>query len=287
MREYIIHINSKDCVQVNNQTENIVFNLREPLSAEYDEEIYVELLTATIPVSFYSVNSTNSWLDIEEDNNGILSSFSVQIDQGNYNIIQALNAFQHQVNTHSPNNWTYSFTYNKYNNKATVSLTSGDSSKLLFKTGANHVNDCQYLLGFKDIVDTVVSYGHPISSTATCNINPFSNIYIYNTSLGINNQYTSKTGGLSQVLSKIPAVNAQSFGYIYYTNYLFLKYKCGVQNIENIDLQLRDHDNLLIELNNMDWYCSLKVMFVKKEKYNLLDMTEQVPVEIVDDSNIQ
>lgn len=260
--ETIIHINSKDCVKNNGNTNDITLKLNTPIDINEKEEFRIELLSCTLPYSWYSINYSNKYLDVREINsNGISTTFSVIVNEGNYNIQQFLNLLQQQLNTNSPNHATYSLLYDKYTNKCNISVSGLYSSSLLFNSGTNSKYDCQYILGFKNKIDVTL----PSISDSVCNINPYSNVYINLMNVPLLNSYESKTGGNSLVLAKVP-VDTSPFGYIFHKNLNFISYKSGSTAISTIRLVLTDEEGDYIDLNNSDWYCSLRVWRIRHNK---------------------
>lgn len=260
--QIIIHIDSKDCIKPTNNTNNIIVNIKTPLSVENDEHFSIELLSATIPYSFYAVNYSNKYLDVFERKNQQTANFTITMPEGNYNIIQFLNLLQTKLNTESIiSNPQFVVTYDKFKNKASFTANHLDECIFKFKTGPNEFFSMEKILGFIGNNDVTL----PATSNSTCDVNPYSNIFIHAPNLGITNCFDSLVGSHTTILQKIP-VNVAPFSYIFYSNKLFIKYISKVKNISTISLELRDEFGLAIDLNNNDWYCSLKITKVKHNK---------------------
>ena len=158
-REYILHLNSDLCENINGSSSNILYSLKTPLIALKDEDMYVQFLTASIPLSWYNINSSNAYLSVRE---GLHTFYSVSIPQGNFNIIQICSNLQDQLNSNSPSGLTYTISYNKFTNKA--SFTCSGFTTFLFGSGVDAYRDLQCVLGFKDAVDISL----PCTSTSIC-----------------------------------------------------------------------------------------------------------------------
>ena len=81
-----IYLNSKTSrTQVNNSlsdTADCFFSIPNIVIDENTEQVYVSVRNASIPFSWYVVNSTNNRLDLTIDGTG----YTLTITQGNYNV---------------------------------------------------------------------------------------------------------------------------------------------------------------------------------------------------------
>lgn len=266
----IIHIASKDCIKPTNNTNHIICNLNTPITCEEHEIFEITLLTASIPYSFYAINYSNKYLDIKERVNGIDSFFTINIEEGNYNTITFLNKVKTELNSMSPNGITYILNYNKVTNKGEFDVNNIiglESVIFLFNSGTNNFFNMQVVLGFYKDVDIQL----PAISTSTMNLNPYSNIFIHSPSLGITNSFDSMSKQNTTIIAKIP-VNVPPFSNIFYENDLFTKYISGINSVGAIELALRDEFQLPIDLNQNDWFCTIKI---RKINHNFPVLTRE------------
>lgn len=282
--EYVVHINSQDCVKVNNDTNHIIFTLSSPLG-DVGYDIYIQLLTATIPYSFYNINDFYRFLSIREALTSNPSDFidiDLSIDAGNYNAIQLQSALQTALNNATQKGVNYIINYNKITNKYTFSTDTPDRTiTFLFSSGNNSGRDLQRILGFA-LQDYSFTTSTSLTSPRPVNVSPYSNIFILAPSLNLTTNVSSKYGNISNILNKVP-INNIPYSYIFYENDLFIKYKSGLSKVNQIELVLTDEDFDLVPIQNIDWFCSLKITLVPKEKGMLLDMlNDLLPVSIVD-----
>lgn len=285
----IIHIRSSDCVYINSTNDNIVFNLTDNIICERDEVIVVQILNASIPYSFYNVNYSNKFLDVQEsDSLGNVSEFSIIFEVGNYNIQQYVGLLQNYLNQMSQSNglgFTYQIHYNKFNNKVSFSLlTINGFSKFLFGSGPNHLYSSEFILGF-DNQDYEFNSVYPLTSSNVVNMSPYENILIHS-NLGITNQYETLNKNLSNILLKIP-INSTPFSYIQYQDVsLNQKFLSSLNTISTLNFWLTDSDNFRIHLNNIPWYLTIKFEFIKKENHFTLDRDVSIPIEIEEEAQI-
>jgi hypothetical protein len=246
-------------IKVQGNTNNVVFAISEPIVANKDEIITVQVLSASIPYSFFNINFSNKYLNVYENHtNGTTPAyFTIVLEEGNYNIIQIAQAVQDALNTGSVLNHKYVVSYNKRTNKLTFSITSPNSvASFLFLTGTNQRFDLQYVLGFYKIQDYSFSHTSTLTSDSTCNVSPYDAIYI-RSNIILSNQYDTKSKNLTDVLIRIP-VNNVPFSFIQWNPTIVERYKTNLSSISTISFQLTDADGDPIDIQNNDFYISLR-----------------------------
>jgi len=261
----LIHIRSQDCEKVNGQSNNINIIFSDPIACNEDEDLIIEPLTFSIPFSFYNINNINNQLDITETllDGSNPETFSIQIPNGNYNAIQILSQVQTKMNLGSPKSTIYSIQYDKFTNKAVFNTSTPDRKIiLLFKTGPNANVNLQEILGFSN-QDETFQTNIPVQSDRTMNVSFYDSVYVHS-NLGIVNQYSTQNKNLTQILLKIP-ITSGPFSYIQWDNsFNNIQFKSYFQRIQNINLSIRDYDGDLLDLNNNDWYATIRFETVPK-----------------------
>lgn len=273
-----VHINSRDCEKVQGSTSQISLTLSNAISCAEDEEIFVDLLSVSIPFSFYNINYSNKFLNVRESTSDY---FTIQLQEGNYNVLQFINQVTTQLNSHSPNGYTYVLTYNKYTNKITFSTpTIGAQIAFLFSSGVDHIYDMQYLLGFYIVKDYTFSDLTSITSDSTCNMSPLSTIFIHS-NLGIVDSYESNQRNISTIFAKVP-INTTPFQFIQYEPTRNIRSLSNLSVIQTIILWLTDENNFLLDLNNNEWYVSIEFTTMKKDTSRIFKLLrdELLNVEI-------
>lgn len=272
----LIHIRSQDCEKINNQSNNINIILTDPIACNEDEDIIIEPLSFSIPFSFYNINNINNWLDITEAllDGSSPQTFSIQISNGNYNAIQILSQVQTKINLGSPKSTVYTITYDKFTNKAVfTTATANRKITLLFNSGIHASTNLQEILGFSNN-DFTFETNHPLQSDRTMNVSFYDSVYIHS-NLGIVNQYSTQNKNLTQIFLKIP-ITSGPFSYIQFENsYNNIVFKSYFQRIQNINLSIRDYDGDLLDLNNNDWFATIRFETVPKQNPFKLNRDEQ------------
>lgn len=278
----IVQFRSQDASYSN---DTWTFTLPEAIVATEQEEIAIEVINASIPYSFYGVNYANKYLNVtesEEDGSNPVS-YLLTLTEGNYNAIQFLSLFQSAINSRSlvvGKSYVYSTSYDKFTNKATITLTSSNArSDFLFGSGADSNFDCEFLLGFHGGLDRTVTSSASLTSNSTMNMSPYEAVYIHSPNLGIVNSYETKTKNLSTILIKIP-ITSLPFSFIQWENTQNLRYKSTRNVIGTISFTLKDLDGDDIDIQNNNWYLSIKFLLLpKSDVFRVSRPDDMVPIE--------
>ena len=104
----------------------------DPIDCDNDQCIKYNLISASIPYSFYGVNDYNDNLDITEISNNITTHRSIQLPHGNYNADQYARELLSELN--GVNSIVYHIDYMKISNRFNIRIVNG-SCIMKFKTG--------------------------------------------------------------------------------------------------------------------------------------------------------
>jgi hypothetical protein len=258
--------------------------LSESITCLADEEIVIELGFASIPYSFYNIQTDyNNALDItESDADGSNPvSWTFYLETGNYSATQMLSLLQTDLTNASAvsgKGFTYLINYDKTKNKASFSVTTSNAKTTFrFASGANVAINCQELLGFIE-QDVSFQTGVPLVSNSTINVSPYEACYIRTQSLGIVSAYETKNRGISTIFAKIP-VSSVPFSFIQYTNDQRLSYISTRQNIDYLEFQITDLDGAPLDLQFNNWTMSIIFQIRKKtEIFTPVRPNEMLPI---------
>ena len=137
--DIFISIRSRDLLStsVGNFNNSGRFNLFENIIADEDEILAVELVSATIPNSFYNLsnNNSNNTLTFSETGFG---ERTITIPSGSYNILEITEKIKTLMEADSlefMNGLTYTFSYDEINNLLTITNSNQTvkNTKLNFK----------------------------------------------------------------------------------------------------------------------------------------------------------
>ena len=237
----LINLSSEYANQNYNSTflSNLSFNtpglvIRNPLISK----IEISVLHSEIPVSFYTINYSNSWFKYKIDTGPILNQ---QVPVGNYNantLITALNTILNDAN--------FLITINKING-----VLQFHHNKT-FTIYTDNTYSIGKILGF-DLNTSYVSAETPLYTLTALyplNLLGIKKINISSQTL-ITNNYSSAIGTTSLITSI--SVDQPPFGLIVYQNTGGAKFTLSNTDIHKIDLQLFDEDFNYINFNNINW----------------------------------
>ena len=196
------------------------------------------LLHAEIPVSFYTINYSNSFFKFKLDTAPIQN---LQVPLGNYNANTLITALKTLINDA---NFTITIS------KITGKLTFQHNKTFNIYTDNNY--SIGQILGF-ELNQTYTSTGpNPFTLNAPYPLNllGIKKLNILSSELSTIN-YSSNKGTVS-LLGSIP-VDEPSFGLVIYENKTNTKYKLNNFEISKIDIQIEDETHNPVNFNNINW----------------------------------
>lgn len=237
----LINLTSETATQLYNSTylSNVSFDTPSLLvKSPYITKVELELLHAEIPVSFYTINYSNSFFKYQIDTGPITTQ---QVPVGNYNANSLITALLTLIND--------------TNFQITISKING---KLQFHHNKTFIiyTDNQYsigeILGFSlgTSYSSIETPNYTLTSPYPLNLLGIKKINI-NSSRLITNNFTSGQG--SNTLLHSFSVDQPAWGLIIYENTSGIKFNLGNREIHKIDLQLYDEDQNFINFNNINW----------------------------------
>ena len=241
----LITLNSRYANKINGTyNSSVIFNFKGILTDEDDIiSSNICIMNAQIPVSFYTINETNNFFEI--------NGFAAIIPVGNYNGNTLITAMKTAILSTAGIDLT--ITLSPVNGKLTFSY--GSSLTINFPTNSliGGVNFTYKILGF-DPSSTLS--GTSILAPYPLNLLGVNRLAIRSNKLAISS-YNSVNLNLGITLATIP-VDAPSYSLISYTNQTDLnKSILRIKVIDEIDIQIEDEDNNLINFNNIDWTMAL------------------------------
>ena len=235
-----IHLSSKNATSYNNNLTsdcNFTLPMIEVPSQHY---LYMSVIHAVIPYSFYQIDSTNNVLLYS------INSFNYQliIAPGNYNI--------RQLSSFLTNNMTgFTITYNSISNKLNFVHTSSEFTFSLLST-------CLNLIGVKSPFNTSVN--NILISHQNIDIMPHKCLCISSNlvSSSINISSQSELG----VLISLPIIESP-FSIITYRGDT-LHQQCLYKNaFSTIQIRLTDQNGKPLDLNGIHWAITLQLNVIK------------------------
>ena len=209
---------------------------------------YVEVgvVSAEIPVSFYTINEYNNTLRI------ILNSitFNMELLKGNYNATTLITEIRTKIDLAITGAAPITISLNKINGKLEWTNTSAIDDFTLVKEGSS----VWFVLGLDDSVATYDA-NPTITPPFPLNLLGTNNISIRTNNLATMN-YDSKDAGSSNVLANI-SVDASPFGILLYKNTSITYNILRVLDVNRFTIQMLDDDNNPVDFNNANWTITL------------------------------
>lgn len=247
----IISLNSHYGLQQNGSLlSNIVFNFSGILKKEETiKHVYISVLNAQIPVSFYVINSLNHHLRIRDNTTNITYLF--QLTNGNYSATTLVQEIIFQMSLQSFPIPTINF------NKSNGKLTFIFSQSTTILTPNSTIKDILGL-GTTSLTGTVIECPYPLNLLGVKLLN------ITSSSLAVSSFSSVNNSNLS-ILASIP-IDQAFFNMVSYTNQSDLqKYELTTDYVNSIDLQILDEAGNYIDFNNSDWSITLGISIERVE----------------------
>jgi len=200
--------------------------------------VYLSLVSATIPYSFYSFNANNSALSLQDASG---EDYNFEVPYGNYNIYQLRSAILAELG----GDWDLS--YNAVSNKLTFSNTLRDFS--LNPASMNHA------LGFSE-TETLQSTGRQLTGTQCINLNQ---IRAINFEIDMPTATMNVAQPLNQnILATIPVI-CQPYAMVQYDNPNGFRINMFCAQMNMIRVKFTDNQGNLINLNGVNWQATLQI----------------------------
>lgn len=254
----LINLTSETATQVVNSTflSNVIFDTPSLLiKSPYITKVEISLVHAEIPVSFYTINYTNSFFKYKLDTDPIITQ---QVPVGNYNantLITALLALINDAN--------FTITINKVNgllqffhNKSFIIYTDNQYSigKVLgFNLGTSYTSG---------LPNYTLIAPYPLNLLGIKKLN-------ISSSRLITQNFTSGQG--NNTLLHSLSVDQPSFGLIVYQNNGGTRFNLGNREIHKIDIQIFDEDFNYINFNNINWSMLFCLYITYDYSINIID----------------
>ncbi len=267
--DIFITIRSRDLVSTALDDNNNAgrFNLFSNILAEDNEILTVELVSATIPNSFYNLsnNNTNNKIKFKEGANAYVE---LTIPSGSYNILELgaeLKTLLEAQSTTWGNNFTYTFTYEEINNLLTIT-NSGNDATFDFTSD----NTCRRFLGFTSSIQTINSSDGITSNRAVDITDTRNSIFIRLPNLNNNKVIESNNGKFSNVIAQVPVELSRNTFFTFEPPQSF-KCELSQKQINSIDILITYQD----ETNNVnferaDWEINLLISFFRAPQQVIL-----------------
>jgi len=271
LQNNLIFIRSKDGNFINDDLHtDFSIILKRTLTKKKDELFKVILQSAQIPYTFSNTNNTNNFIDWKE--NGLLKT-PIQIQSGNYNILELVTEIQTQLNANTSFTSTnYTLTYDQIENKVSISSLSTESTDFLFNSGANVSKSIAKQIGYTNDNDITITNIQSTISDSFVDLIRIHSLFI-RSNLSSNNTLDSESLTNTDILVNIP-ITSNPLEIINYQYYEGMSYNLIEEDkITEITIQLTDQNGNIIDLGKkIDFELLLNIQVIK----NPIAITEPI-----------
>tara|TARA_R100001015_G_C4635060_1_gene203318 strand:+ start:4842 stop:5819 length:978 start_codon:yes stop_codon:yes gene_type:complete len=241
LRQYVVHIRSKDAEREGLLNSHLFIDLKEPITLDPNtEEIHQLILSGEIPYSFYNVSADVKNNEIVYDTDQLFT-----FPSKNYDIYELIDVITNDAG------FPFSATYDRYTMKITLTNTSGSTQTIRWG-----LSSAAKVCGFSTDVDNdsvVVAGGTTISN----NVVDLASIHsLFIKSNASSNMVFSTRAGFSQTIQKV-SVDVNSGNIIYLNQNDSRQNTILHSNIDALDLRITDQNDNLVNFNNINYEISI------------------------------
>ncbi len=258
--DVFISIRSRDLIStsIGDNNNSGRFNLFENIIANENEILSVQLVSATIPNSFYNLsnNNNNNTIKFKE---GSSNYVILTIPSGSYDILELSIQLKTLLEAQSVifgNSYIYSFSYDEINNLLTIS-NSGNDAMFDFTDPST----CRRFLGFTSSIQEITTSNGIISDRAVDITDTRNSIFVRLPNLSNNKTIESSSGKFSNIIAQIPVVLSRN---TFFTFEPPATYKCELsqKQINSIDILITyQNETNHVNFERADWEINLIVSF--------------------------
>lgn len=232
-----IHLDSRNAVSYNNNlTSDCYFYFNNRLEIPSQHTIYISVISASIPFSFYSITTSNNLFSYSINS----INYFIIITPGNYNAINLISFMNSKLQS------GLTCSYNQITNKITFSHTTSEFI----------INASSTCLGIFGIQKTFSSSSKTLTCENCLNLQTVQTIYML-TNLSIGNMCLCNLNQ-NNVLLSIP-VESSPNSTIVYRNQNNFRNNLFTNNINFLNIRLTDQYHNPLELNGAHWVATLQL----------------------------
>lgn len=266
--DIFITIRSRDLVStsIGNFNNSGRFNLFSNIIAEEDETLAVELVSATIPNSFYNLSNNNNNNKLTFSETGF-SEATITIPSGSYNILELSDKIKELMEAESSSNMNgliYTFSYDEINNLLTIKNNNPTVKNTTFNFTGD--NTCRRFLGFSSNSFTINSTNGITSDRAVDITDTRNSLFIRLPNLSNNKIIESSSGKFSNIIAQVPVLLGRNNFFTFDPPTTF---KCELtqKQINSIDVLITYQEETNgVNFENADWEINLMISFFKAPK---------------------
>jgi hypothetical protein len=234
--------------------------LQEPIIANRNEKLFVCVMSATFPNSWYNLSTylNNNTISFKETSD---SSYKVIVlDEGSYDINELNTEIKTKLEANSTNSLTYTLTYNEITNS--VNITHSNTANITTNFDFTNLNSCRRMLGFLSGIKTIDNSTTSITSDRAVDItDTYNSIYIRLPNLSNQKVIESSTGRYSNIVAHIPVPLSRNTIFTYEPQHPFCM-ELNQNNITAIDINITFQDeDKRVHFSKGDWEVNLLIEY--------------------------
>lgn len=255
----LICIRSRDLKNTNILGSNGRLVLQQTIEAEDNEKLYVCVLSATFPNSWYNLSTylDNNTISFKET--GDSSYKLITLGEGSYDIDEIMNEIKNKLEANSTNSLTYTFTYNEITNS--VNITSSNTN-ITTDFDFTTTTTCRRFIGFLSGIQTINSSNTSITSNRAVDITDTANsIYVRLPNLSNQKVIESSNGRYSNIVAHIPVPLSRNTIFTYEPPKPFCM-ELAQKSISAIDVNITFQDETQrVHFGKGDWEINLLIEY--------------------------
>lgn len=256
----LICIRSRDLQNSNELGNNGRMILQQPIISNPNEKLFVCVMSATFPNSWYNLSTylSNNTISFKETNDNTYKI--ITLDEGSYNINELMDEIKSKLESNSTNSLSYSFTYNIITNS--VIITHSNTTNITVNFDFTNINSCRRMLGFLSSIKTIDNNTTSISSDRAVDItDTYNSIYIRLPNLSNQKVIESSTGRFSNIVAHIPVPTSRNTIFTYEPQKPFCM-ELTQNNITAIDVAITFQDEeQRVHFGKGDWEINLLIEY--------------------------
>lgn len=244
LRQYVVHIRSKDADREGSLNSHLFIDLAEPIRINPNtEQVHQIILSGEIPYSFYNVSADvkNNEIYYDVDQLFIFPS-------KNYDVNELVSTINDDAN------FPFNATYNKFTMKITLTNTSASTQTIRWG-----LSSAAKVCGFATDIDnnSIVLSGASVTSNNVVDLATVHSLFIK--SSASSNMVFSTRSGFSTTIQKV-SVDVNSGNIIYLNQNDSRQHTVLHNNIDALDLRITDQNDNLINFNGINYELSIGFM---------------------------
>lgn len=234
--------------------------LQSPIQANENEKLYVCVLSATFPNSWYNLSSylNNNTISFKETNDATYKVITLL--EGSYDINELMLEIKTKLESNSTNNLIYTLTYNEIRNE--VNITQNNPANITTDFDFTNALSCRRTIGFLSGINTIDSSNTSITSNRAVDItDTYNSIYIRLPNLSNQKVIESSSSRYSNIASHIPVPLSRNSIFTYEPPKPFCM-ELNQKTISSIDINITfQQEDLRVHFGKGDWEVNLLIEY--------------------------